>query len=151
MAKKRTRKSEAPSPIQNADRNYRQLASILTKIVSIGLIVAAPLVPEGSPESFQNWPMLLLWLLVGVGVFADFLLHPKKRLQWSLVDACYYGVCLWAIASGIASLLLETGHARPTINAIWQWVGFAVGFFCAAVVDGGPLNFAGQQSWGRWE
>ncbi len=129
MAKKRTRKSEAPSPIQNADRNYRQLASILTKIVSIGLIVAAPLVPEGSPESFQNWPMLLLWLLVGVGVFADFLLHPKKRLQWSLVDACYYGVCLWAIASGIASLLLETGHARPTINAIWQWVGFAVGFF----------------------
>lgn len=129
MAKKRTRKSEAPSPTQNVGRNYPQLASILTKTVSIGLIVAAPLVPEGSPESFQNWPMILLWLLVGIGVFADYLLDPRKRLQWNLVDLCYYGVCFWAIVSGIASLILETGHARPTINAIWQWVGFAVGFF----------------------
>lgn len=128
MAKKRTRKTEVPSPVQSEDRNYSQLVSVLTKTVTIGLIVAAPLVPEGAAESVQNWPMILLWLLACVGIFAGHLLDSEKRWRWNLVDLCFYGVCVWATISGIASLILGTGHARPTINSTWQWIGFGVNF-----------------------
>ena len=128
MAKKRTRKTEVPSPVHSEGRSYGPLISVLTKTVTIGLIVAAPLVPEGAAESVQNWPMILLWLLACVGIFAGHLLDSEKRWQWNLVDVCFYGVCLWATVSGIASLVFETGHARQSINATWQWIGFGVSF-----------------------
>ena len=96
----------------------------------IGLLTAAPLVSEGAPEQFPNWVLFVLWLLVLAAMGARQLLQNETTgIRVGALDYCVYGVCLWVCLSGVVTLLTETGHARPTINATWQWFGYAVAFF----------------------
>ena len=115
-------------PLAPQSPGYRLLERGL-QVLTLGLVVAAPLVPEGSAEQFSNWMIFLLWLVACAGYAGLALLRREERLKAGAVDFCVYGVCLWAMVSGLVSFLNATGHARTTINATWQWLGYAAAFF----------------------
>lgn len=115
-------------PLAPQSPGYRLLERGL-QVLTLGLVVAAPLVAEGSAEQFSNWMIFLLWLVACAGYAGLALLRREERLKAGAVDFCVYGVCLWAMVSGLVSFLNATGHARTTINATWQWLGYAAAFF----------------------
>ncbi|MEC9093574.1 MAG: O-antigen ligase family protein, partial [Planctomycetota bacterium] len=116
--------SDGLNSVSNAPRIRVALESM-----TLGLFVAAPLVPEGTPEQFTNWFPFFLWLLVAAILVGQKLMNREFSFHFSKIDACVYATCFWIVLSGILAVSLGWGHARPTINASWQWFGFAVVFF----------------------
>lgn len=136
MARKRKDKSKTPGDRHPADRSASEstgaenfLVERLLGILVLMLLATSVLVPRGTAEQFPNWLPWLIWMFcaaawTGLGIF-------KRRYPpaGNAIDLCVYGVCIWAAISGLVTVLTESGHARPTINASWQWIGFGVAYY----------------------
>ncbi|MEE2639232.1 MAG: O-antigen ligase family protein, partial [Planctomycetota bacterium] len=120
---------------------------LAVQVITLGLVVAAPLVSEGAAEQFSNWILFFFWLLAIAAWLAGRILTGQNGWVCGRVDFCFYGVCGWALASGGCTLAYGLGHSRPTLNACWQWVGFAVAFFLLRQLAGNR-EFSRALIWG---
>jgi tetratricopeptide (TPR) repeat protein len=92
------------------------------------LLVATPLIPaESVAESGAGLLLNLFWLMLflawaGSGAARGRL---SVRCDWALLAAIAF-VALVAVSGWITA---ASGNPRITINSVWQWVTFVVGFF----------------------
>ena len=96
MARKRKRGSKDESSERSAApvKDYTELARWITHglvVLAIGLVAAAPLIPEGGADQFFHWIPLILWLLLAAGVCCRPLLDEKIGFQVSSFDFFVYG------------------------------------------------------------
>lgn len=130
---KRPRPESKPSPPvptarEPAARERFQLFQGIASTLTLALVVAAPLVAEGTPEQFPNWLLVLLWMLLAAGSAGYRLLVGQSAIRLEWTDLALIACCGWMVISGLVSLLNETGHARATINATWQWAAYPIAY-----------------------
>ncbi len=133
LADKDRRGLAKPSPNatpQNLGSNgYANGLKTALVFFAIVILTSAPLIPDGVAEDVFNWPIHMLGF-IAVAIAAGLKLMKKTETwHFSAVDVCFYAVCGWMVFSGLASLYFQTGHARATINATWQWFLFATIYF----------------------
>jgi len=94
------------------------------------LFVATPLVPSDSVAELGIGAVpVMLWLLLLVAWLAARLILRQSSIRFGWVDAAITGLLVLFTVS--AFMMADKGHARATINALWQWIGFGVLFFLA--------------------
>jgi O-antigen ligase len=92
---------------------------------TVGLLVATPLVPsEAAVELGSSVVLLMLWLLVLVIWLGTLACRPAAGCRFGVVDAAL--LVFLALHTLSAVVMARYGHGRPTVNALWQWVGFGV-------------------------
>ena len=96
----------------------------------MALFVATPLVStELAAELGTGAVPGMLWLLLLVAWLVAGIVFRQSSIRFGWVDAAVIGLLVLLTASAV--IMADQGHARPTINAMWQWIGFGVLFFLA--------------------
>lgn len=95
------------------------------------LFVATPLVPSESAAEFGTGVIfILLWfLLAAVWLAGSLWWHPKFSVRFGGADLAMAVFLALHTLNGL--VMAEHGHARLTVNMIWQWAGLGVCFFLA--------------------
>ena len=93
-------------------------------------VVAASLIPTDAIPALgigmgliTCWLVLLLvWCLVGLAA-------GTATIRWGPTTVALAAFLVWHSLSGL--LMAGAGHARPTLNTLWLWVGLGSAFFLA--------------------
>lgn len=130
MGRKRKQKQNAQREPDSAEQSFDLTKMLYTggSVLTGALCCAAPMIPEGAAEEFSNWPLFLLWLIAGILLLAAIVSGGNLKARWATIDSLVVGICTLVVLSGLISIAQQSGHARSTINGLWQWTGFAIAF-----------------------
>lgn len=100
------------------------------------LWVARPLFPSEAPTDGHGLPTVMLWIALAVFWLLGVIGQREFRLRFGWVD----GTLLLLIAWHTLAALWAARHAsaRPAVNMLWEWVGFAVAFWLTRQLVEGP-------------
>jgi O-antigen ligase len=115
--------SAQPGDLQSGAKHW--LLAIVT-----ALFVAGPLFPNDSPPMLGlGLPMVMLWLLpAGLWVCRE-IIAGRFRVRFGWIDAAV--LLLAALHTSAALWATVDGSPRPAVNALWNWIALAIGFFLA--------------------
>ncbi|MBC8870708.1 MAG: O-antigen ligase family protein [Planctomycetes bacterium] len=104
-----------------------ELARRVALAALVALLVATPLIPSASAaEQGTGTLLILLWLLLLISWLGAGLVLRETRFRFGWIDATV--LAFLALHSLSAIMMAGQGHARPTINMLWQWLSFGVCF-----------------------
>jgi len=101
------------------------------------LLVARLLFPsESAASQGDGMPAVMLWIVLAVVWLLGEIGQPRFRLRFGWID----GAMLLVVAWHTIAALWAAAHLspRPAVNMLWEWVGFAVGFFLIRQLIAGP-------------
>ncbi len=92
-----------------------------------GLLVATPLLPsEAAVTKGSGVVLVMLWLLLLVAWSTAKVLRKQAGFHGGATTWSFGVVLVLIVASAVA--MHSQGHARPMLNAVWQWLSFGVAF-----------------------
>lgn len=96
----------------------------------VALLVATPLIPsESAAELGTGALLIMLWLLLLVAWLVTTLLCKQTAFRFGRIDTA---VVVFLVLHSLSAIITAGGgHARPTINMLWQWLSFGVCFLLA--------------------
>ncbi|MFW6170666.1 MAG: O-antigen ligase family protein [Planctomycetota bacterium] len=95
--------------------------------VAVALMVAAMLIPSEAAVAFGSHVILVMaWLVLTAAWLTRCLCEDRPTWHVGPVAASL-GVFL-ALHSVSALVMLDPGHGRPTLNALWLWISFGLLF-----------------------
>ena len=104
-----------------------ELARRVALAALVALLVATPLIPsEAAAERGTGTLLIMLWLLLLIVWLGAGLAFGQTRFRFGWIDAAV--LIFLALHSLSAIMMAGQGHARPTINILWQWLSFGVCF-----------------------
>lgn len=107
-----------------------ELARRVALAALVALLVATPLIPsESAAELGTGTLLVMLWLLLLVVWLVAGLVLRQTAFRFGRIDVAV--VVFLALHSLSAIIMAGQGHARPTINIMWQWLSFGVCFLLA--------------------
>ncbi len=123
----RSRKRE-PSVADVKRGLWAQRLQAACLLAVVALITAAPLVPCESAATLGSHVVFdMLWLLVLVTWAFSCWLRPRPVLHLGITGIVVIAfVCLHGLS---AIVMGGAGHARPALNMMWQYFGYAAAFF----------------------
>jgi len=93
----------------------------------VALLVATPLIPsESAAEQGTGTLLILFWFLLLIVWLGAGLVLRQTEYRFGWIDGAV--LAFLALHSLSAILMAGQGHARPTINMLWQWLSFGVCF-----------------------
>lgn len=132
MPKQRSEKKRQPKPSRDASSAEQaiDLARRVALAALVALLVATPLIPSESAAELGTGTLLIMaWLLLPVVWLVAGLVLRRTEFRFGWIDAAV--VLFLALHSLSAIIMAGEGHARPTINMLWQWLSFGVCFLLA--------------------
>ncbi len=106
-------------------------------MAAVALWVARPLYPsESSALEGDGLPAVMLWLILVLIWLFGAIRQSRPLLRFGWVDVAFLATVIWHTLSAI----WWAGRAspRPAVNMLWEWVGFAAGFFLTRQLLTGP-------------
>ncbi|MFO7907993.1 MAG: hypothetical protein R6U98_35455, partial [Pirellulaceae bacterium] len=92
---------------------------------AVALIVAGMLIPSEAAVPFGSHVVLIMgWLVLAVVWLSRCLFEDRPTWHVGPVAASF-GLFL-ALHSLSALVMLDQGHGRPTLNALWLWISFGL-------------------------
>ncbi len=107
-----------------------ELARRVALAALVALLVATPLIPsESAAELGTGTLLIMLWLLLLVVWLVAGLALRQTAFRFGWIDAA---VVVFLVLHSLSAIIMAgQGHARPTINMMWQWLSFGVCFLLA--------------------
>ncbi len=118
---------------------WRGRSQPLLAAAAVVLLVAAVLIPSESAVRLGTHVVLIMaWFLLAALTLLGRLTTPRPRCP---VGATEPALALFLLGYGASALvMLRTGHARPTLNAIWMWMAFGMLFLSVRQLFRHPLE-----------
>ncbi len=132
MPKQRSEKKRRTKPSKDASsaESVIDLARRVALAALVALLVATPLIPSESAAELGTGTLLILfWLLLLVVWLVAGLVFRRTEFRFGWIDAA---VALFLALHSLSAIIMAgEGHARPTINMLWQWLSFGACFLLA--------------------
>ncbi len=95
----------------------------------IALLVARPLFPSESVNLGDGLTAVVLWLALGVLTLGVALRQRQFSLRFGVMDVVVLLFFVWIAAASLWAAQYRS--PRPSLNAMWEWIGLGVGYFVA--------------------
>lgn len=124
MAAQARKKTTAAASVANEPRD--PLRSWLLAGM-MALLVARPLFPSESVATGDSLTVVMLWLALAVSTLIVALRKRPLTLRFGAIDVAALLFFGWIVVSALWPGELRS--PRPTLNAMWEWIGLGVAFF----------------------
>ncbi|MCA9101874.1 MAG: O-antigen ligase family protein, partial [Planctomycetales bacterium] len=122
------------APTATAARKASDASTTASKLrpwllaAATALLVARTLWPsEAVAEQGDGAAAVMLWLVLLAGWLLTEALMPRFTLRWSAIDLAV-GVLI-TLTSASALHGATVGAPRPSVNMLWEWIGFGAAYF----------------------